>query len=318
VRKLRAGESSKYKLSSWTTNQSYLPQKFTQRSSLQKHKKRKSCPMLKPKAKVQITAEEMARIAAIAKAQYNKLNGAFFKKSREKERIYAKTEEMLKRNIDSEDDDFRQPMIEEVCVDADDLMEKEVEKVKSEFIGVVIKKEPVDEFECEATVKFEHTNDVKDEPMLLIEVPQPEIADRKLGDVSVLLTRLEPEEIMRWTKVKQEPELEALLSMLGDESDHYASSEDYFLTSSSPPAAKKRAYRMTKKRVRKDNHTVKYGANAVFSCDLCPRKFMTRKTIFEHLRNHHLTAKFPCQECEKTFHNSGNCQLLKPLKKVSC
>lgn len=253
-----------------------------------------------------ITAEEMARIAAIAKAQYNKLNGAFFRKNRETERRLAKQALKDKEEEESKDDNdeiLPEPMemTDEVCVDVDDFLETKIEKVqevKSEFIAVVIKEEPTDYFEFEATVKIEDA----EEPPLLIEMSRNEVEDKKISAAFVLLTRLEPEEISLWTKVKQEPELEALREMFGDESDREDLVDDFFVAL--PPVKKTKKKRNFKKPT-KNSYEVRYGRNPLFDCDKCERKCLTRTQMSNHMKNHHLSEKFPCSECSKTFHNSG-------------
>lgn len=261
--------------------------------------------MLKPKLRTQITAEEMERIAAISKAQYNRLNGKFFKENQERERRLAK---QLLKDQEKEDEescndevDDDSLMTDEVCIDVDDLKENKIEEiheVKSEFIAVVIKEEPTDEFEYEATVKVEDM-DIKDEPVLLIEVE-----DKKISDAFVLLTRLEPEEILRWIKVKQEPELEALRAMLGDESDGDALSDDFFLTMPKVKKVRRKSGKPIK--LRYNSLLLRYGKNPVFHCDQCGRTFETRVQIATHMTNHHLSQKFPCPQCHKNFHNAGN------------
>lgn len=230
-----------------------------------KHIREKRCELLKPIINEnKPRSEEEERKAAIAKAQYDDSFGKILTESN--------VDEDVKDNIiyDSDYNDFK---------DEDELTPIEEEIVDGGFTEVVVKVEPLDNWE----------NDY-----------QYEIAKSSINPF-VLLERMEPELLLRWTKVKTEPQ-EVKASQNPNDSE---SSEDYFDDHQKKLQRKPRKlYSEGKKRVYEKRKVFKPGAK--FVCDKCGKDFCHISNIRRHIKDVHPAEDIVCDICNVIFKTRGN------------
>lgn len=230
-------------------------------------------------------SEEIKRIAATARTQYEVTfadAGSHKDASRNRERDEFELES------DSSDD------LEPPNVVA--MMAEKSADGEACYLPILIKQEPLDDLVDEVEDEQEFSQEF---PCMSDIVKQEDVLDESFKNPTVDLTRLEPVEIMRWTRVKieveEEPALTILRDMLGDESE-----EDIF---KKPQMTRRKRYNGGKPRRASEtpirNNLVKpirCTPGTIFTCDVCGVDLESKAGLSLHFAKHRLANKLKVNE----------------------